>query len=154
MDIALPEAIHEEALLAADVGERDIKLADDAVQSALAVGERAFKLPEVLRKELLERLDLEARVPSYEGAIASYSPGPMTPGSNAGLKARCSLDRPVSVAVCRWPLVVNHVPTVLDALTTSHPSETFSNLPLGWPKSSTTWDKPRIMISQTRCCRT
>jgi hypothetical protein len=95
MDIALPEAIHEEALLAADVGEEDIRLADEAVQSALAAAERAFKMPEVLRKELLERLDLEARAPSCEGAIASYSPGSTT-GSNAGLKVRFSFYDPAS----------------------------------------------------------
>ena len=48
MDIALPEAIHEEALLAADVGEEDIRLADEAVQSALAAAERAVRRGETV----------------------------------------------------------------------------------------------------------
>ncbi len=63
-------------------------MADEAVQSALATGERAYKLPEVLRQELMARLDLETRVSSCEGAIASYSAGSTVPGSNPGLKAR------------------------------------------------------------------
>lgn len=83
---ALPQAIQQEALLSAGIREEDIMMADEAVQAALVTGERGFKLPDVLRKELLARLDLETKVPSCEGAIASLSAGSVTPGSNAGLK--------------------------------------------------------------------
>jgi len=90
---ALPDTVRRDALLTAGICEEDIRLADEAVQAALVTGERAYKLPEVLRKELLARLDLESKVPSCEGAIASLTAGSVAPGSNAGLKVRYRLFR-------------------------------------------------------------
>ena len=81
-----PEALAQQAMEDAKITYEDVRAGDEAVEAALATAERAFRLPETLRQELLNRLDLDAKVPLYEGAIASLTAGSITPGSNAGLK--------------------------------------------------------------------
>jgi len=71
--LSLPSALTQQAMEDAKLTDEDIRTGDEAVEAALATAERGFKLPEALRSQLLDRLDLEAKVPLYDSAISGLS---------------------------------------------------------------------------------